>query len=172
MEAIKKARSLNIPRSHLKASKGWAIRFMRRMGLALRPRTTICQMLPKDFEQKLLNYQRYITNLRKTATFLMGQGQCWWNGHLSWYAAKLHIGEERREGGTLGNHWVRKASPNSNAGSNCWWEETTTLANFEKEDFTHIRGVSKGRYSQGPGKRMDDRGADVGVAENSMGSQD
>jgi hypothetical protein len=27
-EAMKKARSLNIPRSHLKASKGWAIRYM------------------------------------------------------------------------------------------------------------------------------------------------
>jgi len=36
---------------------------------------------------------------------------------------------------------------------------------------TQIRGVSEGRYSQDPGKRMDDGGADVGVAENSMGSQ-
>jgi hypothetical protein len=43
------------------------------MGLALRHRTTICQKLPKDFEQKLLNYQRYITNLRKMGNFLMGQ---------------------------------------------------------------------------------------------------
>jgi hypothetical protein len=41
-EAIKKARSLNIPQSHFKVSKGWAIRFTRRMGLALRHRT-ICQ---------------------------------------------------------------------------------------------------------------------------------
>ena len=49
--------------------------------------------------------------------------------------------------------------------------KTTTLANCEKEDFTQIRGVSEGHYSQGPGKRMDDGGADVGVAENSMGSQ-
>ena len=43
------------------------------MGLALRRRATICHKLPKDFEQKLLNYQRYITNLRKTGNFLMGQ---------------------------------------------------------------------------------------------------
>ena len=43
------------------------------MGLALRRRTAICQKLLKDFEQKLLNYQRYITNLRKTGNFLMGQ---------------------------------------------------------------------------------------------------
>jgi len=42
------------------------------MGLALRHRT-IHQKLPKDFEQKLLNYQWYITNLRKTGNFLMGQ---------------------------------------------------------------------------------------------------
>jgi len=72
-DAIKKARSLNIPRSRFKASKGWAIRFMLRMGLVLWHRTTICQKLPKDFEQKLLNYLRYITKLRKTGNFLMGQ---------------------------------------------------------------------------------------------------
>jgi len=46
---------------------------MRWMGLALQRRTTISQKLPKDFEQKLLNYQWYITNLRKMGNFLMGQ---------------------------------------------------------------------------------------------------
>jgi len=46
---------------------------MRRIGLALRRRKTIYQKLPKYFEQKLLNYQRYITNLRKTGNFLMEQ---------------------------------------------------------------------------------------------------
>ena len=71
-ETIKKARSSNIPRTRFKASEGWAVRFLRRMGLALRRRTTICHKLPNDFEQKLLNYQRYI-NLRKTGNFLMGQ---------------------------------------------------------------------------------------------------
>jgi hypothetical protein len=33
----------------------------------------------------------------------------------------------------LKNHWVRKASPNSNSGSNSWWKKTTTLGNIEKE---------------------------------------
>jgi hypothetical protein len=42
-EAIKKARSLNIPQSCFKAGKEWAIGFMRRLGLALRHRTMICQ---------------------------------------------------------------------------------------------------------------------------------
>jgi hypothetical protein len=45
---------------------------MRQIGLVLRHRMTICQKLQKDSEQKLLNYQRYITNLRKTGNFLMG----------------------------------------------------------------------------------------------------
>ena len=49
------------------------MRFMSRIGRALRRMMTICQKLPKDFEQKLLNYQRYITNLRKARNFLMGQ---------------------------------------------------------------------------------------------------
>jgi hypothetical protein len=43
------------------------------MGLVLWRRMTIRQKLPKDCEQKLLNYQWYITNLRKTGNFLMGQ---------------------------------------------------------------------------------------------------
>ena len=72
-EVIKKARSLNIPRCRYRASEGWAIRCVHWMGLALQRRTTICQKLPKDFQQKLLNYQRYITNLRKAGNFLMGQ---------------------------------------------------------------------------------------------------
>jgi hypothetical protein len=59
-EVIKKAISLNIPRSCFKASKAWAIKLIRRMGLALRHRTMICQKLPKYFEQKLLNFQWFI----------------------------------------------------------------------------------------------------------------
>ena len=47
-ETIRKARSLNIPRSRFKTSKGRAIRFMWRMGLALRRRRTTCQKFPKD----------------------------------------------------------------------------------------------------------------------------
>jgi hypothetical protein len=42
-EAIKKARSLNIPQSCFKASKGWVIRLMCQMGLVLWHRMTICQ---------------------------------------------------------------------------------------------------------------------------------
>jgi len=40
-----------------------------------------------------------------------------------------------------------------------------------KKKATQIRGVSEGRYRQGPGKRMVYGRADVRVAENNMGSQ-
>jgi hypothetical protein len=43
------------------------------MGLALRRGKTIWQKLPKDSEQKLLNYQRYIANLRMTGNFVIWQ---------------------------------------------------------------------------------------------------
>jgi hypothetical protein len=39
----KEGQILNVPQSCFKASKGWAITFMCRLGLALRRRTTICQ---------------------------------------------------------------------------------------------------------------------------------
>jgi hypothetical protein len=98
---------------------------MCQMGLALQCRMTVCQKLPKDFEKKLLNYQWYITNLRKTECFLMGQIAN--ADEMSIYLAmppnytleKLHVGEESCKGGTFENRWMRKASPNSDAGSNC-----------------------------------------------------
>ena len=127
---------------------------------------------PKRFWTKVVELSAVHHQPEEDRKFSDGaNGQCLWNSHLSWYAAKLHVGEEKREAGTFVNHWVQKASPNSNGGSNCWCEKTTTLANFEKEDLSQIRGVSKGHYSQGPGKRMYDGGAEVGVAQSSMGSQ-
>jgi len=135
------------------------------MGLALRRRTTICQKLPKDFEQKLLNYQWCITNLRKTGNFLMRQMA---NGD------EMAIYLDMPPNYTLEKTGVKEVLLKTTGCEKLHLTvmlATTTLTNFEKEDFTQIRGVSKGRYSQGPGKRMDGRGADVGVAENSMGSQ-
>mgnify|MGYP002716815918 CR=1 FL=1 len=47
---------LNIPRQEFKASRGWVDRFMKRAGLSLRRRTTICQKLPQDFEKTLQEF--------------------------------------------------------------------------------------------------------------------
>ena len=51
------ARAQNIQRHVFKASCGCVDRFMRRSGLSLRRRTAICQKLPTDFEEKLVNLQ-------------------------------------------------------------------------------------------------------------------
>jgi hypothetical protein len=47
MKAPEIATSLKIPRQDFKASNGWAERFMRRKGLALRRRTTLAKKLPR-----------------------------------------------------------------------------------------------------------------------------
>ena len=66
-------RAWNIQRHVFKASRGCVDRFMRCNGLSLRRHTAICQKLPTDFEEKLVNFQRHVIMLRKRDTFLMGQ---------------------------------------------------------------------------------------------------
>ena len=140
---------------------------MRWMGLALRLRTTIRQKLPKEFEEKLLNYQRYITNMRKTGNFFMGQMA---------NADETAIYLDMPPNYTLEKKGVKKVLLKT---SGCKKLRLTVMLTATADGrklpplliLKRIRGVSEGRYSQGPGKRMDDRGADVVVAENSMGSQ-
>ena len=50
---------------HFKASPGWCHRFMARHNISVRSRTTIAQRLPGDYEDKFLNYQRFIINQRQ-----------------------------------------------------------------------------------------------------------
>lgn len=56
-----------------KATRGWCDRFMRRQGLSLRRRTSICQKIPIDFETKLVNFQRYIIELHKNRNYSFSQ---------------------------------------------------------------------------------------------------
>lgn len=72
MKAREVASSLNIPRTLFKASTGWCVRMMRRSGLALRRRTSLAQRLPSDFNEKLLEFQRYVIRLRKQHSYLLG----------------------------------------------------------------------------------------------------
>lgn len=67
------ARSQNLTRLDFRASRGWVDKFMKRQGFSLRRRTTICQKLPGDFEEKLVNYQKFVISLRKEFNFLLGQ---------------------------------------------------------------------------------------------------
>lgn len=65
LKAMEIAKELNMPRREFRGSIGWCRRFMRRSGLALRRRTTLAQRLPADFEEKLVNFQRYVIQMRQ-----------------------------------------------------------------------------------------------------------
>jgi hypothetical protein len=73
MKALEIVTSLKIPWQDFKASNGWALRFMRRKGLALCRRTTLAEKLPTDYIEKLIAYQRHIINLRQKHDYLLGQ---------------------------------------------------------------------------------------------------
>ena len=48
------------------AFKGWCTRFLSRNGISLRIRTKIAQKLPSEFQEKMMNFQSYMINQRKT----------------------------------------------------------------------------------------------------------
>jgi hypothetical protein len=55
VKATETAKALGI--TNFKAGRGWCNRFMRYEGLSLRHQTSICQKIPADFQEKLLNFQ-------------------------------------------------------------------------------------------------------------------
>lgn len=73
MKALEIATRMQIPRTVFRASRGWVERMMRRNGFSLRRRTTICQKLPADFEEKLTAFQRYVMKLRREHSYEHGQ---------------------------------------------------------------------------------------------------
>ena len=64
LEALRIARQLGISETEFKASPGWCTRFMNRNGYSIRTHTKIAQKLPKEFADKITNFQRYIIRLR------------------------------------------------------------------------------------------------------------
>ena len=56
-----------------RATKSWCYRFMERQGFSVRRRTTVAQKLPKDYEDKLVNFQRFIIAKRKQHNFELSQ---------------------------------------------------------------------------------------------------
>ena len=55
----------NHPNTQFKASAYWCYRFMKRNKLSIRRRTTMAQRMPHDYDDKLLEYQRYIIRLHE-----------------------------------------------------------------------------------------------------------
>lgn len=73
MKALQIARELGVTFNEFKASRGWMLRFFNRNGLSIRRKTTISQRLPEAYEENLVRFQRYVINLRKTYSYLLGQ---------------------------------------------------------------------------------------------------
>jgi len=71
------------------ASDGWCTRFMRRYRFSLRCWTLICQKLPPQFEEKLINFKRYVIALDWSTPL-----RCYWKRRrepsVFWYASKLY----------------------------------------------------------------------------------
>jgi len=51
----------------------WCKRFMRRNGLCMRTKTTIAQKLPHEYERKMIEFHKYVINMRKKLCFDTGQ---------------------------------------------------------------------------------------------------
>ncbi|KAJ8896718.1 hypothetical protein PR048_002063 [Dryococelus australis] len=57
--------SMKIPLTQFKPSCVWVVQFMRQENLSLRCRTTLTQKLPKDFSEKVLQFQSFVIRHRK-----------------------------------------------------------------------------------------------------------
>lgn len=73
LKARELAREAGVPRDTFKASRSWVQKFMRRAGFSLRRRTSICQKLPAEYEEKLLQFQRYVLKMRRDRNYPIGQ---------------------------------------------------------------------------------------------------
>lgn len=72
-KAVELAREAGLSREDFKGSIYWVRRFMRRKGFALRRRTSICQKLPEEYEDKLIEFQLYVNSLRRQHGYMLGQ---------------------------------------------------------------------------------------------------
>jgi hypothetical protein len=67
------AKSHNVSDNEFKASRGWLQRFMKRKGISLRRRTTLCRKLPRDFRDKVINFHRHVIRMREEHSYLHSQ---------------------------------------------------------------------------------------------------
>ena len=51
----------------------WCEKFMRRNGLCMRTKTTIAQKLPCEYERNIIEFHKYVINMRKKLCFDIGQ---------------------------------------------------------------------------------------------------
>ena len=51
----------------------WCERFMRRNDLCMHTKITIAQNLPREYERKIIEFHKYVINMRKKLCFEIGQ---------------------------------------------------------------------------------------------------
>ena len=51
----------------------WCERFIRRNGLCMRTKITVAQNLPCEYERKIIEFHKYVINMRKKLCFVIGQ---------------------------------------------------------------------------------------------------
>lgn len=71
MEARKLAIDMSI--ADFSGTTSWCERFMKRNDLCMRTKTTIAQKLPPEYERKIIEFHKYVLNLRKMKCFEIGQ---------------------------------------------------------------------------------------------------
>ena len=66
MQALEMAKKekCGIQAGPFKAGNHWCQRFMKRNGLSLRQKTALAQRLPEDYEEKIVQFHRFVINLR------------------------------------------------------------------------------------------------------------
>jgi len=73
LRARELAKSHNMSDNEFKVSRGWLRRFMKRKGLSLRRRTTLCQKLPRDFTDNVINFHRHVIRMREGHSYLLSE---------------------------------------------------------------------------------------------------
>jgi hypothetical protein len=59
--------------SQFKVSRGWMCRFMKRKQLSLRRRTSLSQRMPKDFDDKIIAFHKFVIRPRKNSSCLLSK---------------------------------------------------------------------------------------------------
>lgn len=73
VKALNIARHMEIPQTQFKASRGWATWFMNRNQLSIRRRTTICQKLPRKYEDHVIKFHRFVNALGREHEYDLSQ---------------------------------------------------------------------------------------------------
>lgn len=73
IKALAIACHMNISLMDFKASEGWLRRFMKRQQLGIRRRTTLCQRLPREYDDKVIKFHRFVNALRAEHEYHLDQ---------------------------------------------------------------------------------------------------